>query len=129
MAHLFNLSGQPLLSQYWVREVSDIAFGGTDPHSGYCGEEDQGQMGALSALMKIGLFSVDGACASEPSYEITATVFDEVTIKLDPAYYPGGEFKIVTHNNSKENRYIQKASLNGKAHNSCILPQKSVADG
>ena len=129
MAHLFNLSGQPWLSQYWVREVSDIAFGGTDPHSGYCGEEDQGQMGALSALMKIGLFSVDGACASEPSYEITAPVFDEVTIKLDPAYYPGGEFKIVTHNNSKENRYIQKASLNGKAHNSCILPQKSVADG
>ena len=86
-------------------------------------------MGALSALMKIGLFSVDGACGAEPSYEITAPVFDEVTITLDPVYYPGGKFRIITHNNSAENCYIQKAALNGKPHNSCRLPQKSVAAG
>lgn len=129
LAHLYNHIGKPWLSQYWVREVSDIAFGGTDPHSGYCGEEDQGQMGALSALMKIGLFSVRGACGAEPRYEITAPVFNEVTIQLDPNYFPGKEFKVITHNNSAKNVYIQKATLNGKPHNSCFLPQKDFAKG
>jgi predicted alpha-1,2-mannosidase len=129
MAHLFNLAGKPWLSQKWVREVSDIAFGGTDPHSGYCGEEDQGQMGALSALMKIGLFSVDGACGAEPRYEITSPLFDEVIIHLDPRYYPGGTFTIKAHNNSETNRYIQRATLNGKPHDSVHLAQKDLAAG
>jgi putative alpha-1,2-mannosidase len=64
--------------------------------------------------MKIGLFSVRGACGAEPIYEITAPEFDEVTINLDPKYYPGKTFKIKAYNNSKENMYIQKAMLNGQ---------------
>ena len=86
-------------------------------------------MGALSALMKIGLFSVDGACGAEPSYEITSPVFDEVVIHLDPRYYPGGTFTIKTHDNSEVNRYIQRATLNGKPHDSVKLAQKDLAAG
>ncbi len=112
-----------------MREVSDIAFGGTDPHSGHCGEEDQGQMGTLGALVKIGLFSVDGACGTEPAYEITSPLFDEVVIHLDPRYYPGGTFTIKTHDNSEANRYIQRATLNGKLHDSVKLAQKNIAAG
>jgi predicted alpha-1,2-mannosidase len=129
MAHLFNPAGKPWLSQYWVREVSELAFGGTTPYDGYCGEEDQGQMGALSALLKIGLFSVNGACGSEPIYEITSPVFDEVTIRLDPEYYPGGNFIIKAYNNSKDNRYIQKAKLNGEVLNTYWIYQKDFAEG
>ncbi len=129
LAHLFNHVDKPWLSQYWVRQVSDIAFGGTDPHSGYAGEEDQGQMGAVSALMKIGLFSVRGAADAEPFYEITAPIFDEVTIKLNQDYYEGKEFKIITHHNSDKNCYIQKATLNGKPHNSCFLKASSFQAG
>jgi len=129
MAHLFNHADKPWLSQYWVRKVSELAFGGTTPHDGYCGEEDQGQMGALSALMKIGIFSVRGACGAEPIYEITAPEFDEVTINLDPKYYPGKTFKIKVYNNSKENMYIQKAMLNGQPLNNCWFYQKDFAKG
>ena len=129
MAHLFNHAGKPWLSQYRVRQVSDLAFGGTTPLNGYCGEEDQGQMGALSALMKIGLFSVRGACDANPIYEITSPVFDESTIKLDPRYYAGKEFKIKTHNNSSENIYIQKAELNGEPLENCWFYQKDFAKG
>ena len=129
MAHLFNHAGKPWLTQYWVRRVSELAFGGTTPYDGYCGEEDQGQMGALSALMKIGLFSVRGACGADPIYEITSPVFDEITIKLDPRYYAGKEFRIRTYKNSRKNMYIQKAKLNGEVLESCRLRQKDFARG
>jgi predicted alpha-1,2-mannosidase len=117
-AHVFNLAGQPWLSQYWVRKVGAQAFGAITPDRGYGGhDEDQGQMGGVSALMALGLFSVQGTCAQNPSYEITSPVFSEITIKLDPAYYKGKEFKIKTYNNSKENCYIRKTLLNGKEYN------------
>ena len=129
MAHLFNHAGKPWLSQYWVRKVSELAYGGATPFDGYCGEEDQGQMGALSALMKIGLFSERGACGADPIYEITSPEFDEITIKLDPRYYPGGEFKIKAYDNSRENVYIQRAKLNGKTLETCWFYQRDFAEG
>ena len=129
MAHLFNHAGKPWLAQYWVRKTSEIAFGGTTPNDGYCGEEDQGQMGALSALMKIGLFSERGACGAEPVYDITAPEFDEVTIRLDPNYYPGKTFTIKAYDNSKDNMYIQKARLNGEPLETCWIYQRDVAKG
>ena len=114
MAHLFNHAGAPWLSQKWVREVKERTFGGTTPYEGYNGDEDQGQMGALGVLMAIGLFQVDGGASARPTYEITSPIFDRITIHLDPEYYPGKEFVIITRNNSPENMYIQAARLNGE---------------
>jgi len=117
-AHVFNHAGSPWLSQYWVRRVSRQAYGGTNPNIGYGGhDEDQGQMGGVSALMKLGLFSLRGTCSQEPVYEITAPEFDDITIQLDPRYYSDETFRIRTHNHSSENGYIQKAELNGKPLN------------
>jgi len=129
MAHIFNHAGRPWLSQYWVRKVSDRAFAGTTPYDGYCGEEDQGQMGGLSALMKIGLFSLRGACSTEPVYEITSPVFDEITVKLDPRYCTGDTFKIKVYNNSEENVYIQKARLRGESLEKCWIYRKDFEKG
>ncbi|NQV35482.1 MAG: glycoside hydrolase family 92 protein, partial [Phycisphaeraceae bacterium] len=129
-AHVFNHAGHPWLSQKWVRRVSRQAYGGTNPNIGYGGhDEDQGQMGGVSALMKLGLFSVRGTCAKEPIYEITTPEFDEVTIQLDPRYYSGKTFKIKTHDNEPENMYIQKARLNGKALDNCWIYHKDFAKG
>jgi len=116
-AHVFNYAGKPWLTQYWVRKVKEQAYGGITPDLGYGGhDEDQGQMGGVSALMAIGLFSLDGNVSQDPVYEITSPIFDQVIIKLDPKYYSGKEFKITTFNNSKDNMYIQKVFLNGKIH-------------
>lgn len=114
-AHVFNYARKPWLTQYWVRRVKEQAYGGTTPDLGYGGhDEDQGQMGGVSALMSIGLFSLQGNTSAIPTYDITSPVFDKVTIELDPKYYQGKQFTIITHNNSSENVYIQKAELNDK---------------
>lgn len=113
-AHVFSYAGAPWLTQYWVRQVNEKAYGGITPQLGYGGhDEDQGQMGGVSSLMSIGLFSILGNETQAPFYEITAPVFDKVTIKLDNRYYEGKEFVIKTYDNSAENCYIQKARLNG----------------
>ena len=65
----------------------------------------------------------------DPVYEITSPASDEITINLDPDYYPGKEFKIKTHNNSHENICIQKAELNGEPLENCWLYQKDLAKG
>jgi len=118
MAHLFNYSGAPWLTQKWVRRVKE-EYADITPYGGYNGDDDQGQMGALGVLMAIGLFEVDGGAAAEPYYEITSPLFDEVTIHLNNNYYPGKNFVIKTANNKPDNIYIQSAKLNNKNWDNC----------
>ena len=114
-AHVFSYAGKPWLTQYWVRQVRQRAYGGITPDQGYGGhDEDQGQMGGVSALMSIGLFSVTGTESAEPYYDITTPIFDEVEIRLSPTYHKGKTFVIRNHGNSPENHYIQRATFNGK---------------
>ncbi|MCL3780564.1 glycoside hydrolase family 92 protein [Prolixibacteraceae bacterium JC049] len=129
MAHLFNYTGAPWLSQKWVREVKETTFGDTTPYGGYNGDEDQGQMGALGVLMSIGMFQMDGGCSVDSKYDITTPLFDEVKIHLNPKYYTGKTFTIKTNNNSKENMYIQSAKLNGKEWNSFQFSHSDFAKG
>jgi predicted alpha-1,2-mannosidase len=129
-AHVFNYAGKPWLSQYWVRKVNEQAYGAITPDAGYGGhDEDQGQMGGVSALMSLGLFSLQGTCSQKPVYEITSPVFDEITIKLNPAYATGKEFKIKVNNNSAENYYIQKATLNNQPLNQVWFSHEDFAKG
>ena len=129
-AHVFNHAGKPWLTQYWVRKVKEQAYGGTTPDLGYGGhDEDQGQMGGVSVLMAIGLFSLQGNASAVPTYDITSPVFDKITIELDPAYYSGKQFVITTHNNSDQNMYIQKATLNGKPHDRFWFTHEEYAKG
>ncbi|MEP7107705.1 MAG: GH92 family glycosyl hydrolase [Ferruginibacter sp.] len=129
-AHVFNYAGKPWLTQYWVRRVREQAYGGTTPDLGYGGhDEDQGQMGALSALMSLGIFSLQGNVSSTPVYEITSPIFDDINIKLDPVYYKGKNFHIKTYDNSAVNMYIQKVLLNGKPLNNCWFDHAEFARG
>ncbi|TQO38441.1 putative alpha-1,2-mannosidase [Arenibacter algicola] len=129
-AHVFNYAGKPWLSQYWVRKVNEQAYGAITPDKGYGGhDEDQGQMGGVSALMSLGLFSLRGTATLNPVYDITSPVFDEVVIKLDQNYYQGKEFVIKAYNNSKANMYIQKATLNGKLHDNFWFSHKDFSKG
>ena len=129
-AHVFNHAGKPWLSQYWVRRVNQQAYGAANPNEGYGGhDEDQGQMGGVSALMSLGLFSLRGLASRTPIYEITSPVFDKIVIQLNPTYFADGQFIIRTHGNSDENVYIQRAKLNGKEHSHCWIYQRDVTRG
>ncbi len=110
---LFNYSGKPWLTQYWVREVLDHYFG-TGPVDGYHGDEDQGQMGAWFVMSAMGLFEMDGGASVDPVYEISGPLFKRISIQLDQNYYEGREFVIEARNASSKNRYIQSAILNGR---------------
>jgi len=129
-AHVFNYAGRPDLTQYWVRRVNEQAYGGVTPDKGYGGhDEDQGQMGGVSASTSMGLFSLTGTSSIDPEYDITSPVFDEVTIKLNKHYYPGKEFVIKTYNNSKANCYIQKMRLNSKDHHQFSFSHDDFSKG
>ena len=129
-AHVFSYAGRPWLTQYWVRRVGRQAYGGTTPDLGYGGhDEDQGQMGGVSALMAIGLFNITGNESATPVYEITSPVFDEITIRLDKRYYKGDKFVIRVHDNSDTNCYIQQAQLNGQPWNNFWFTHDTFAKG
>jgi len=129
MAHYFNRIGYPWLSQKWVRAVLEGTFSGTDPFHGYNGDEDQGQMGAISALMAMGLFQFDGGSGLNPQYDITAPVFDKVVIKLSDKYYGGKTFTIIAKKQGGKNVYINSARWNGENWNSSLLPHAELIKG
>jgi len=112
-AWLFNYSGKPWLTQHWTREIMNRYYG-TGPHSGWLGDEDQGQMGAWFVMSAMGLFQMDGGTSEKPFYEIGSPLFEKITLQLDTAYYPGSEFVIEAKGASDENRYIRSAKLNGE---------------
>jgi predicted alpha-1,2-mannosidase len=111
-AFVFHYLNRPDLTHYWSRKVVDTAFSGLTPATGYNGDEDQGLMGSLAVLMKIGLFQMNGGTEENPVYEISSPIFDKVTIKLNPDYYSGDTFVITSTNNSPDHHYIKNAVLN-----------------
>ncbi len=112
-AYLYNYSGKPWLTQYWVREIMNKYYGLTPAH-GWPGDEDEGQGGAWLVMSAIGLFEMDGGGAVKPVYEIGSPIFTKITIHLDEDYYKGKTFVIEAPKSTDKNRYIQSASLNGK---------------
>ena len=116
-AFIFNYSGAPWLTQYWSRMVIDSVYSGISPQLGYSGDEDQGLMGSMAVLMKMGLFSMKGGADREPFYEIGSPIFDRITIELNPDYYEGENFIIEIKNNGPKNYYVQSASLNDEPLN------------
>jgi predicted alpha-1,2-mannosidase len=131
MAHLFSYAGAPWKTQYWVRQVKDITYGGTDPYSGYNGDEDQGQLGALGVLMAIGLFDVQGCVGDAPDLEITSPVFDKIILRFPSPYNPerAAKFEIITKRKNKDEIFIQKAWLNGGQWNSFRFPVSEFFKG
>jgi putative alpha-1,2-mannosidase len=75
--------------------------------------------------MAIGLFAMRGGCEADPVYDITAPLFDRITIHLTPE----STFTIETQNNSPENIYIQSATLNGQPHNRAWFRHSDLVNG
>ncbi|MDB4584791.1 GH92 family glycosyl hydrolase, partial [Draconibacterium sp.] len=128
-AYIFNKVGAPWLTQKWSRAVIDSVYTGVSPYVGFNGDEDQGLMGSLSVLMKIGLFQLDAGATENPKYEIGSPLFDEITISLSANYYSGKKFKIITVNNTRENLYVQSVKLNGKVLDRMYLLHDEIVSG
>ena len=128
-AFIFNEVGAPWLTQKWSRAVVDSVYSGLSPYTGFNGDEDQGLMGSVSVLMKIGLFQLDGGVTENPIYQIGSPIFNRIEIALSDEYYSGKTFTIEVRNNSAENIYIQSVQLNGKPLDRTFLTHEEIVSG
>lgn len=127
---LFNFSGKPWLSQKWMRTICNEFYGTEGIHGyGYGQDEDQGQLGAWYVMASMGLFDAKGLTAPDPSFQIGSPLFDRITIRLNPDYYPGREFVIETAENTPDNLYIRSMELDGRPLRSVQLPFAEVVRG
>lgn len=127
-AYLFNYSGKPWLTQKYSRAILDIYYG-DEPYDGWQGDEDEGQMAGWFVMSSLGLFEMNGGVTSDPEFDLSSPLFPKATIHLDPMYGEGKTFTIIAKNNSKENIYIQSATLNGKPLNTPKLKWSDVIKG
>ena len=93
-----------------------------DAPDGLAGNEDCGQMSAWYILNSIGFYPV---APTDGIYSVGRPLFDRVRISL-----PGGKKLIVkTINNSQENKYIQKMTVNGIEQNRPWLEHDTIMRG
>lgn len=128
-AYIFNLLDRPDLTQFWSRKVLAKAFSGLSPSTGYNGDEDQGFMGSLAVLMKMGLFQMNGGTEVNPSYQLGSPIFDQITINLNRDFYSGKQFVIQAHHNGPENYYIHRKTFNGISLNKNSLSHQEITSG
>jgi len=128
VAYLFNWAGAPWLTQQWIRAIQEQYYG-TTPYDAYPGDEDLGQMSSWFVMSAIGLFQMDGGCALQPVYEIGSPRYPRIVVHLDGKYNRGKQLVIEAAGASKENKYIQAASFNGRPLNGFRLQQQDVLKG
>ncbi len=117
---LYNYAGQPWRTQYRIRQVLDLWF--DDKPLGLSGDEDGGAMCAWYVLSAMGFYPVTPGTGI---YSIGSPIFDTVEINLPD----GNTFIIEAKNNSKRNKYIQSAELNGQKINRPWLTHNEIMQG
>lgn len=120
MIYLYNYANEPWKAQYWVREVMDRLYSANP--DGYCGDEDNGQTSAWYVFSAIGFYPV---CPGSGEYVIGAPLFKNIKLNLEN----GNIVSISAPNNSDENRYIGRMSVNGRSHNKNYLEHEDLIKG
>lgn len=143
--YLFNYTDSPWKTQKWVRKILtepivqrygthnffdepifDRVYKNTP--DGYLEEmdDDYGCMAAWYAMSAMGIYQI---CPGDPVYQLTAPIFEKVTINLDQDFYDGEKFTIEAKGLSEENFYIQAATLNGKEFNRTWILHDEITKG
>jgi predicted alpha-1,2-mannosidase len=120
LLYLYNYAGQPWKAQQHLREVMDKMYNAGE--NGYPGDEDEGQMSSWYVLSAAGIYSV---CPGTDEYVIGSPAFGKMTISLEN----GNKFIIEANNNSKQNVYIQSATLNGKPYTHNFIKHGDIMAG
>ena len=118
--YLYNYVGQPWKTQKRVRMLMESWF--RNDLMGICGDEDGGGMSAFYVFSAMGFYPVSPGI---PAYNIGSPIFNRSTIELDN----GKQFTVIARNNSWNNKYIQSAKLNGKAHDKPWFTHEDIMNG
>lgn len=118
--YLYNYAGQPWKTQKRINTLIHQWF--RNDLMGVPGDEDGGGMSAFVAFSQMGFYPVT---PGSPTYNIGSPFFEESVIDLGN----GKTFVIKANNLSAENKYIQSATLNGKAWNQPWFHHDELKDG
>ncbi len=105
VAYLYNYVGLPWKTAAAVQNIMRTQYHAT--RDGLCGNEDVGQMSAWYVLSALGFYQVHPAGGR---FLLGSPLFGESSISVGD----GRVFRIVAHDASPENIYIQRARLNGR---------------
>ncbi|MFV0507315.1 MAG: GH92 family glycosyl hydrolase [Bacteroidales bacterium] len=120
MIYLYNYSGEPWKTQYWVREVMEKLYQAQP--DGYCGDEDNGQTSAWYVFSAMGFYPV---CPGTDEYIIGSPLFDKVKLNFET----GKTTTIEAKHNDPTYRYISAMSVNGEKHSKNYLKHEVLRAG
>jgi predicted alpha-1,2-mannosidase len=120
MPYLYAYAGQPWKTQQHVRTIMQRLYNATE--NGYPGDEDQGQTSSWFVQSALGFYSV---CPGVDQYVLGSPAFERAVIHLEN----GRTFTIEAVNNSPENVYINRATLNGQPFTRNYLPHAEITAG
>jgi len=120
IVYLYDFTAEPWKAQFYSNKILKDLY--NDGNSGYSGNEDCGQMSAWYIFSSMGFYPVNPAnsiyCFGSPQLE-------EAVIKMEN----GKQFKILAHNVSSENIYIQKIVLNGEPYKKNYITHNDIVSG
>ena len=120
MIYLYDYSGQPWKTQYWVREVMNRLY--TAQPDGYCGDEDNGQTSAWYVFSALGFYPV---CPGSTRYMIGTPYFRTAKVHLEN----GKTLTIHADTDNPANRYIQRIMMNGQPYPHYYLEHEQLKAG
>ena len=120
VAYLYNYAGQPWKTQQRARQVTEEFY--RNGPGGLCGNEDMGSLSSWYVLSAMGFYPV---APGSNMYSIGSPLFEQVTINLENEK----TFTIKAKYVSKENVYIQSATLNGITLNTPFIKHEDIMSG
>ena len=120
MIYLYDYSGQPWKTQYWVREVMNRLY--TAQPDGYCGDEDNGQTSAWYVFSALGFYPV---CPGSTRYMIGTPYFRTAKVHLEN----GKTLTVHADTDNPANRYIRCIMMNGQPYPHYYLEHEQLKAG
>ena len=118
--YLYNYAGAPWKTQKRIRQLLDTWF--RNDLMGVPGDEDGGGMTSFVVWSSLGLYPVTPGKAE---YAIGSPVFSEARMHLAN----GKTFEILAPGASRDNKYIQSATLNGKPLDKPFIDHETLMAG
>jgi predicted alpha-1,2-mannosidase len=118
--YLYDFSGQPWKAQKRIRQLLDVWYG--DGPLGIPGDDDGGETSSWYVLSALGFYP---ECPGSPVYEMGSPIFARSSIMMGN----GKTFTVTANHVSAQNKYIQSATLNGKAWDKPWFAHGDIAAG
>jgi predicted alpha-1,2-mannosidase len=120
ITYMYSYAGQPWKTAQKVRYILKNFY--TNKTDGIIGNEDVGQMSSWYVFSSLGFYPLNPA---NGNYVFGSPLFNEANIKLAG----GKSIRMVAHNNSDKNIYIQRVTLNGKSYTKSYITHADLLKG